>query len=146
MAVDVFSVVAPLIFSQSTSGAGAFDWGLYVSSNANPSRSFKVYLNTTSGQSNPETVADIYVDNVPILWTFTYDGAFLRMYANNKSVITPVAKTGNINKNGASIGFDYWNSSYMNFNLYYAGILNRALSASEVESLYFDPYQFLIPA
>ena len=142
--VDILasSSVSNFMFGQTTVGTSNYDWGLYLAASNNR---FTIFFTTSAGLKTISPLETFTIGNNYKL-VLTYDGANIRFYRNNVANGSNT-QTGNVSVTASQkTGFDIWNGSELNLRIYNASLYNKALSVADIDSLYRNPYQHLIPA
>lgn len=137
--------------------SGKVIWGRpYTISHTSPYFDFCFFLNTSSVNVRVTNTVPTSVETTLSTTTFssgdlahlvgTYDGSNIRLYVNGFQEQFS-AQTGNLRDSGEAIhwGMNRAGTEANDHRTLSAGIWNRTLSASEVRSLWKQPFQFLRP-
>ena len=131
------------LWGQHDNDSLTYDWGIYRSYST---QRFAFYITTATALSAtmPNNSSPL---NLPSMVVGTYDGANIKIYQNGIAG-TITAQTGNVtNVDNFYLGYTWGNLgvSYVLMKTSYLLLFNRALSPSEIRSLYENPYQFIKP-
>ena len=87
-----------------------------------------------------DMTTDVYVENTIETWTVSYDTVNIKFYINGiyKGLVAANSMTLVVDSFGSTISLDTYS---LNGIIYHSYLYNRALTASEVQQLYLNPYQ-----
>jgi hypothetical protein len=119
-------------FSQQTWGAYTWDWAIYHG-NDYPNLDFRTVTKASSA-------SPVLLNNSAYHICGVYDGANLRLYVNGKQSGADVAATGNVGNTAPDVEIGRGWAAYFSGRLANNLIFSRALSLSEIRSLYADPW------
>jgi len=119
-------------FCQQTWGAYTWDWEIYHG-NSTPNLDFRAVGKLSSA-------SPVLLDNSAYHICGVYDGANLRLYVNGKQSGADVAATGNVGNTAPDVEIGRGYNAYFSGRLANNLIFSRALSLSEIRSLYADPW------